>query len=104
MVRSLVITPHSWLHDPSNTLPPKDSVSSFSLAGFPLGPDELPIRATTISDHVRVVMKVGGRGVLGSITVLASGLTAGAVQTVGNVGLSVYGLCSRARKKKKTGE
>jgi hypothetical protein len=49
-------------------------------------------------------MKVGGRGILGSITVLASGLTAGAVQTVGNVGLFVYGLCSQAKKKKKTGE
>jgi hypothetical protein len=97
-VRSLVITPHSWLNDPSNILPPRDSLSSFSLAGLLLGSDELPIRATTISDHVRVVMKVGGRGVLGSIMVLASGLTAGAVQTVGNVGLFLWSKLSEKRR------
>lgn len=64
------------------------------MARLTLGPDELPIQATTISDHVRVVMKVGDRGVLGSIMVLESGLSAGAVQTVGNVGLFLRSMLS----------
>jgi hypothetical protein len=48
-------------------------------------------------------MKVGGRGVLGSITVLASGLTAGAVQTVGNVGLFIWSMLSGKKEEENRG-